>query len=357
MRDRELSDAQLSGWNRLVHQRGRGAHEVVQLPAAGATATDGDNGGWFRNINQKANFWSYSTDPLDRSAPATPLRPIFIDEYLDRFGAHGRVACAAAPGTPTASRLEFPPVDGLADPARRHGPGPRAQRPLPRPSMARGDARRRRRADADPRSGPLASAPRGTSSNLYSGEAWVGRRSRTWTPSHGTSASTGADRPAANCAIPGRRRECHMESYCLRPAPSRPSSRTELAMHARRRRIGAAARRAHRQHAAELPHRLDPAHDRGSRPASSPPRGSPAWPRRIHQAYLSGALRRGSTSSPSHHRRTQRRRHCHLRRRDHRPASSAPMIIDTFGWLDVDAVATRSLASRRRRRSSRRRRS
>jgi len=63
------------------------------FPPLVTTATDGDNGGWFRNVNPKANFWDYFyRTALDEiRAGNSAMRPIFITEYLDRFGPHGRV--------------------------------------------------------------------------------------------------------------------------------------------------------------------------------------------------------------------------------------------------------------------------
>ena len=58
VRDRELSDAQLSGMDsgwfmQEVHQR----TQHCDFPPLVLTATDGDNGGWFRNTSEKGNFW------------------------------------------------------------------------------------------------------------------------------------------------------------------------------------------------------------------------------------------------------------------------------------------------------------
>ncbi|MBL8667452.1 MAG: hypothetical protein JNM48_08325 [Rhodospirillales bacterium] len=94
VRDRDLSNAQLSGmdydWfiSELVERT-----RWCDFPPLVTTATDGDNGGWFRNVNPLANFWNYFYQKaLDEiRADRSPLRPTFIDAYLDRFGAHGRV--------------------------------------------------------------------------------------------------------------------------------------------------------------------------------------------------------------------------------------------------------------------------
>jgi Alpha-amylase/alpha-mannosidase len=93
-RDRDLSNAQLSGmeygwFNNELEERTR----WCDFPPLITTASDGDNGGWFRNVNPQANFWSYFyRQAMDEiRAGRSRMRPIFIDEYLDRFGAHGHV--------------------------------------------------------------------------------------------------------------------------------------------------------------------------------------------------------------------------------------------------------------------------
>ena len=56
------------------------------------TATDGDNGGWFRNVTEGANFWSAFYRPLlERARAGGAVAPIFIEDYLDRYGAWGEV--------------------------------------------------------------------------------------------------------------------------------------------------------------------------------------------------------------------------------------------------------------------------
>jgi 4-alpha-glucanotransferase len=72
-----------------VHQRTR----YCDFPPLVMTATDGDNGGWFRNTNEKANFWYVCyRELLDRVRRSeTEIRPVFIHEYLDKYGVHGEV--------------------------------------------------------------------------------------------------------------------------------------------------------------------------------------------------------------------------------------------------------------------------
>jgi alpha-amylase/alpha-mannosidase (GH57 family) len=94
VRDRELSEAQEAGadhgwfmWE--VHERAK----HCQFPPLVTTCSDGDNGGWFRNISDKGNFWGVLYRPMLEwvRRGETEIRPIFIDDYLTQFGAHGRV--------------------------------------------------------------------------------------------------------------------------------------------------------------------------------------------------------------------------------------------------------------------------
>ncbi len=95
VRDRELSDAQESGMEadwflREVADRTR----WCDFPPLVTTCSDGDNGGWFRNTSPRGNFWSsFHADLMDRvrAGTAAGLRPVFIDEYLDRYGAADEV--------------------------------------------------------------------------------------------------------------------------------------------------------------------------------------------------------------------------------------------------------------------------
>ena len=94
VRDRDLSDAQLSGMDygwfyHELHERTK----WCDFPPLVTTATDGDNGGWFRNVTDQSNFWTYFYRQAMEEIRAghSSLRPTFITEYLDRFGAHGQV--------------------------------------------------------------------------------------------------------------------------------------------------------------------------------------------------------------------------------------------------------------------------
>lgn len=94
VRDRELSDAQESGmdldwFNREVAAR----TQWCDVPPLVTTATDGENGGWFRNTTEGANFWSAFYRPLLEQARQDEgaVRPTFISDYIDRFGLGGEV--------------------------------------------------------------------------------------------------------------------------------------------------------------------------------------------------------------------------------------------------------------------------
>ncbi|KAA6186919.1 glycoside hydrolase family 57 [Thiohalocapsa marina] len=94
VRDRELSDAQESGMELdwfLNEMEAR--TRWCDFPPLVTTATDGENGGWFRNVTEGANFWSAFYLPLLERirAGAADLRPTFISDYLDAHGTHGEV--------------------------------------------------------------------------------------------------------------------------------------------------------------------------------------------------------------------------------------------------------------------------
>ncbi|TAL02503.1 MAG: glycoside hydrolase family 57 [Verrucomicrobia bacterium] len=87
-RDRELSNAQLSGLDPGWFQ-----HEVLErtkwcdFPALVTTWTDGENGGWFRATQVESGFWGFFYKPiLDRFRAGTlGFTPTHISEYLRRY--------------------------------------------------------------------------------------------------------------------------------------------------------------------------------------------------------------------------------------------------------------------------------
>src|SRR5882724_4478121 len=87
-RDRELSNAQLSGMDPGWFQ-----HEVYErtkhcdFPALVTTWTDGENGGWFRATQVEGGFWGFFYRPiLDRYRAGTlGFTPIHISQYLEKY--------------------------------------------------------------------------------------------------------------------------------------------------------------------------------------------------------------------------------------------------------------------------------
>jgi hypothetical protein len=57
------------------------------------TCTDGENGGWFRNVTEGANYWSAFYLPLLERVRAgkAGISPTFISDYLNVHGAEGEV--------------------------------------------------------------------------------------------------------------------------------------------------------------------------------------------------------------------------------------------------------------------------
>lgn len=99
VRDRSLSDAQESGmeydwFRREVIERTQHCDYVPLV----TTCTDGDNGGWFRNFRDRANFWSaFYNDLLDRVGMESPdIRPTFIADHLRDHPPVGRVKVKTA---------------------------------------------------------------------------------------------------------------------------------------------------------------------------------------------------------------------------------------------------------------------
>jgi len=77
-----------------VHERTK----CCDFPALVTTATDGDNGGWFRNTSSKGNFWGVFYQPLLEKARnrETEIQPVFIEDYLAQHGANGEVRVKTA---------------------------------------------------------------------------------------------------------------------------------------------------------------------------------------------------------------------------------------------------------------------
>jgi alpha-amylase/alpha-mannosidase (GH57 family) len=94
VRDRDLSNAQEGGMElgwflNEVEERTR----WCDFPPLVTTCTDGENGGWFRNTTEGANFWSAFYLPLLEHFRGGEggVAPTFISDYLNIHGAHGEV--------------------------------------------------------------------------------------------------------------------------------------------------------------------------------------------------------------------------------------------------------------------------
>ncbi|MFA5137940.1 MAG: glycoside hydrolase family 57 [Elusimicrobiota bacterium] len=177
VRDRELSDAQEAGmdWGWFA-QEVNARTRNCGFPPLVTTCSDGDNGGWFRNVSGKGNFWGhFFREYLDRiRARECNIHPVFITEYLDRHGAKGRVKVNS----------------GAWNTGWHHGAGfvqwtgsARQKEALGRVSQVSGQLHRleRRVADHDPSQRRLLNEATWrllraeTSCNFFWGEAWVDR--------------------------------------------------------------------------------------------------------------------------------------------------------------------------------------
>jgi alpha-amylase/alpha-mannosidase (GH57 family) len=94
VRDRDLSNAQEAGmdvgwFNSEVAERTKWCDFAPLV----TTATDGENGGWFRNTTEGANFWSSFYLPLLERVRAghSAVSPTFVSDYLNLHGARGEV--------------------------------------------------------------------------------------------------------------------------------------------------------------------------------------------------------------------------------------------------------------------------
>lgn len=94
VRDRDLSNAQEAGmdvgwFDSEIAERTKWCDFAPLV----TTCTDGDNGGWFRNTTEGANFWSAFYLPLLERVRAgqSAVSPTFISDYLNLHGAHGEV--------------------------------------------------------------------------------------------------------------------------------------------------------------------------------------------------------------------------------------------------------------------------
>ena len=93
VRDRSLSDAQKSGmdYSWFVKEVAQRTQSCDFEPLV-TTCSEGENGAWFRNTNNDHNFWgAFYHNLLDEARLDGPIKPTFIDDYLDTFGTSGEV--------------------------------------------------------------------------------------------------------------------------------------------------------------------------------------------------------------------------------------------------------------------------
>ena len=93
VRDRELSDAMVSGMDYLwfVHEIARRTGECTFEPLV-TTGCNGENGSWFRNTRNEANFWGgFYRELLQDTRTRGIIAPSFIHDYIDRHGVFGEV--------------------------------------------------------------------------------------------------------------------------------------------------------------------------------------------------------------------------------------------------------------------------
>ena len=180
VRDRELSNAQVSGMDcGWFMQEVRERTKFCDFPPLVTTCSDGDNGGWFRNVSGKGSFWGVFYQPLLETVRRgeTEVRPIFIEDYLKQHGAHGEVRVQTGAWNTgwhsgagftqwTGSRAQKDALQRVAETSRAF----HAAQQTAGPTGANNPDVQRRLADAHWR---LLRAQ--TSCNFFWGEAWVPR--------------------------------------------------------------------------------------------------------------------------------------------------------------------------------------
>jgi len=89
-RNRDVSNAQESGMDSDWFT-GEVLNKVRESPAPDkprlvCTWSDGENGGWFRRMDEGSGFWGWFFAPfMEKVRSGGPIRPIKISEYLDKY--------------------------------------------------------------------------------------------------------------------------------------------------------------------------------------------------------------------------------------------------------------------------------
>lgn len=94
VRDRSLSDLQSSGidYPAFLEQVKARVAACDDAPPLITTCCDGENGPQFRNTDGKENFWGgFYHELLEDSRQQGSIKPTFIHDYLDSYGACGEV--------------------------------------------------------------------------------------------------------------------------------------------------------------------------------------------------------------------------------------------------------------------------
>ncbi|TFE67246.1 glycoside hydrolase family 57 [Methylacidiphilum sp. Yel] len=85
-RERDLSNAQQSGMD-PVWFLGEAENKTKSFasPALITTWTDGENGGWFRNLSDSANFWGYFFSAyMERIEAKGDIELVFLSDYIEQ---------------------------------------------------------------------------------------------------------------------------------------------------------------------------------------------------------------------------------------------------------------------------------
>jgi alpha-amylase/alpha-mannosidase (GH57 family) len=93
VRDRQLSNAMATGMNyeQFAGEVAMRTQDCATPPLV-TTCCDGENGPWFRNTHEETNFWGgFYGDLLKAAREQGEIHPIFIHDYLERYGVLGEV--------------------------------------------------------------------------------------------------------------------------------------------------------------------------------------------------------------------------------------------------------------------------
>ncbi|QSR88784.1 glycoside hydrolase family 57 [Methylacidiphilum caldifontis] len=83
-RERDLSNAQQSGMDPVwFSAEAKNKTKAVMPPVLITTWTDGENGGWFRNLSDGANFWGYFFAPyVEKKYSGEGIDTVFLSQFI-----------------------------------------------------------------------------------------------------------------------------------------------------------------------------------------------------------------------------------------------------------------------------------